>query len=102
MRWLFEHVESRERRRDEALAATLPAGEATRRAVRRGAWGRAVTAAGALGLFVVLGVGPTPDTAALRVLCALSLVAVVGGLVVWTAAAVALGRSERPLSGDGG
>jgi len=94
VRWLFDHVEAKERRRDAAFPVAVVRGPAARRALRLAAWGRAATALGALGVLVVLGFGPTPDTALLAAVFAVSVPLVLGGIVVWVVGVVRLGRRE--------
>jgi peptidoglycan/LPS O-acetylase OafA/YrhL len=97
VRWLFDHVEARERRRDAGFPAAVVEGEEGRRALRRAAWGRALTLLGAAGVLFVLGVGPAPDTTPLAVLLGAACVALAAGLVLWATAAAALGRRELAL-----
>lgn len=97
MRWLFDHVEAKERRRDAALAPLLPQGSAAARDQRIASWGRAVTALGALGILLLLALGPAPDTAPLAALFAVSAPLVLGGVVLWVVGVARLGRREQEI-----
>lgn len=94
MRWLFDHVEAKERRRDASLAPLLPKGREAARDQRIASWGRAATALGAFGILLLLALGPAPDTAPLTVLFAVSVPLVLGGMVLWVVGVVRLGRRE--------
>jgi hypothetical protein len=94
VRWLFDHVEAKERRRDASLAPLVPRGRGAERDRRVASWGRAATALGAFGILLVLAIGPAPDTAPLTVLFAVSVPLVLGGIVAWVVGVVRLGRRE--------
>lgn len=91
---LVDHLVAREQRRDLVVPAERYAAPAARAALRRSAWGRALTLVAAVVLVALIGWGPQGTPAVVGGIVGAALVVV--GVALWLSAVVSLARLEGP------
>ncbi len=91
-----DHLVERERRRDLVVPPERFSSPSARAALRRSAWGRALTLVAAVALVVLVGWGPRGPVALVG--WVLAAVLVVAGVALWVSAVVSLAKLEDPAA----